>query len=140
MKLLCPGLSTVILCMVFGNLFAQQVVYTKQAGAFPLVTGGGPAAIYYDTADATVAGIAARLFSNDVYLVSGTTPVVDSSYRLKSYSVIVGTVGKSKLIDRLIKSGKLKVSGIVGKWESYVFAVIDNPVASCKQALVIAGS
>jgi hypothetical protein len=140
MKFFKRFLSTFFFCSFFYNLSAQNVVFTKQANAFPLVSGGSAATIYYDTADARVVSIAAQLFSNDVRLVSEVTPVVDSSFNLKAYSVIVGSIGKSNLVDRLVKSGKLKVNGIVGKWESYVFAVIDNPVAGCKQALVIAGS
>ena len=38
--------------------------------------------------------------------------------------VIVGTIGKSPLIDQLVKSGRLNTAGVAGKWESYVRQVV----------------
>ncbi len=54
--------------------------------------------------------------------------------------MIAGTVGKSGLIDGLVKSGKIKVSGIAGKWESFIIAVVNRPLPGVGRALVIAGS
>ena len=47
--------------------------------------------------------------------------------------IIVGTIGKSKLIDKLIKQKKLDVRKVKGQWESYLIDVVDGN-------LVIAGS
>ena len=54
--------------------------------------------------------------------------------------IIVGTIGRSDIIDRLIDDGKLDVSDIEGKWESFVTKVVENPIEGCDEALVIAGS
>ena len=48
-------------------------------------------------------------------------------------SIVVGTIGKSRIIDRLIKQKKLDIKPIKGKWEAYVIDVIDG-------SLVIAGN
>lgn len=48
-------------------------------------------------------------------------------------SVLVGTLGKSPLIDRLVEAGKLDASSVSGQWESYLIATVDG-------CLVIAGS
>lgn len=48
-------------------------------------------------------------------------------------SVLVGTLGKSPLIDRLVEAGKLDASSVSGQWESYLIATVDD-------CLVIAGS
>jgi len=56
-----------------------------------------------------------------------------------SGTIIAGTIGNSSLIDGLIKSGKLDVSTIEGKWEAYVSTVIKNPGNGTDEALVIAG-
>ncbi|KAL2803354.1 hypothetical protein BJX63DRAFT_440187 [Aspergillus granulosus] len=53
--------------------------------------------------------------------------------------VIVGTVGTS-LINELVESRRLDISDIKGQWESYVQAVVRNPVEGIPWALVIAGS
>ena len=54
--------------------------------------------------------------------------------------IIAGTIGHSKLIDELIDAGKLDVSAIDGKWESFTTQLIDEPVPGCPKAVVIAGS
>lgn len=54
--------------------------------------------------------------------------------------VIIGTVGRSALVDHLVRTGKLKVDEIRGQWESWVREVVDQPFPGVKRALVIAGS
>jgi hypothetical protein len=54
--------------------------------------------------------------------------------------VIVGTIGKSALIDQLIKSKKINVDDIKGKWETSLTQVVKNPFPTVKKAMVIAGS
>ena len=54
--------------------------------------------------------------------------------------IIAGTISKSSLIDSLISSGKLDVSPIAGKWESFISQVIVSPIPGVDKALVIAGS
>ena len=54
--------------------------------------------------------------------------------------VIAGTIGHSKVIDDLVSAGKIDVSAIKGKWESFVTAVVNDPISGSAQALVIAGS
>jgi hypothetical protein len=54
--------------------------------------------------------------------------------------VIVGTLGKSAIIDQMIKSGKLDVKGISGKWENFLIQVVNKPLPGIDNALVIVGS
>ncbi|MEV4347403.1 glycosyl hydrolase 115 family protein [Actinoplanes sp. NPDC049596] len=54
--------------------------------------------------------------------------------------VIVGTIGKSPLIDQIIARGKLDVRAIAGKWETTVEQVVTDPLPGVKRAFVIAGS
>ena len=49
-------------------------------------------------------------------------------------------MGKSPLIDGLVKSGKLNADAISGKWESFIITTVTNPLPGVDQALVIAGS
>jgi hypothetical protein len=117
-----------------------SVLNTKQSGSFPFVTGGHASTIYFDAKDERVVRIAAQALKNDIRLVTGSTPALDSSNGLQSYSVIIGTIGKSKLIDQLISGKKLNISHIKGEWERFAISVIDQPFGKVKQALVIAGS
>ncbi|KAL4909800.1 hypothetical protein BDW74DRAFT_165177 [Aspergillus multicolor] len=59
-----------------------------------------------------------------------------SNIQRSGVPVIVGTVGTT-LIDRLVGAGKLDVSEIKGQWESYVQAVVNDPINGTSQALDI---
>ena len=54
---------------------------------------------------------------------------------------MIGTLGHSALIDRLVKEGKIDASAIQGKWESFIIEVVLHPAAGdAESALVIVGS
>lgn len=69
----------------------------------------------------------------DVGRVSGTESSLFPTPLSGHGEIIVGTIGKSPIIDRLISEGKIDVSTIKGEWESYLIDVVDGN-------LVIAGS
>ncbi|RPI04116.1 MAG: glycosyl hydrolase [Ignavibacteriae bacterium] len=54
--------------------------------------------------------------------------------------VLVGTLGRSPLIDKLVRAKKLNVKQIAGKWEAYLIQVIEKPFPHIDRALIIAGS
>lgn len=79
---------------------------------------------------------AAQDLSDDIRKVSGTPATLLNDKRKMMNdkpSIIVGTIGKSTIIDKLIKQRKLDVSGIREKWESFVIDVVEGN-------LVVAGS
>ena len=76
---------------------------------------------------------AAKDLGEDVKRVTGTASPVEMDGKTRSGAILIGTVGKSPLIDSLIKDNKLNVDAIKGKWESYLIQVNND-------ALVIAGS
>ncbi|KAL1900283.1 hypothetical protein Sste5346_002594 [Sporothrix stenoceras] len=57
-------------------------------------------------------------------------------------AIVLGSIGASKLLDGLAESGPLtgSLSSIRGKWETYVYQVVDNPWPGQDKALIIAGS
>jgi hypothetical protein len=55
-------------------------------------------------------------------------------------TIIAGTIGKNAIVDRLILERRIDVSGIVGKWESFLIQVVPHPQPGVDSALVIAGS
>ena len=94
-----------------------------------------------DGGDFKVVQIAADCLSADVERVTGIKPSVKTNAQgLSENVVLIGTVGRSALIDRLIENGKLNVSGIAGKWETFVIATVADPMPGVRSALVIAGS
>jgi hypothetical protein len=54
--------------------------------------------------------------------------------------ILIGTLGQSDVVDQLVWSGKIDVSSIAGKWESYISTVIEENPYSRGPALVIIGS
>ena len=54
--------------------------------------------------------------------------------------MILGTLGRSPLVDELVAAGKLDVRGIAGKWETSLEQVVENPMPGVRRAFVIAGS
>ncbi|MBR6088241.1 MAG: glycosyl hydrolase 115 family protein [Prevotella sp.] len=107
-------------------------------GYFPL----SDADIYTDPRDYHVVGITANMFADDVERVTGKRPHVAVTASVKSIpkgvTVVVGTVGKSRLIDELVRQKAIDVSAIKGKWESHIITTINRPRIG--QLLVIAGS
>ncbi|KAF2840450.1 glycoside hydrolase family 115 protein [Patellaria atrata CBS 101060] len=85
---------------------------------------------------------AANDLTNDFGLVIGTKGkvVTGTSSIGAAPAIIVGTIGKSAIIDSLVSSGKIDVSAIKGKWESFTSQLVTDPVSGVASALVIAGS
>lgn len=115
------------------SLLPQYIQHDPASGAFKIASGGKTAPIYLDPDDWKGVIRAADDLGDDVRKVTGTASAVVTGTRPGQGAIIVGTIGKSKLIDGLVASNKLDVSTIKGKWESFVIQTIgDN--------LVIAGT
>ncbi len=130
------------------NLFVSVVsmlmllpfsVYAASEG-FIISSNGRSAPII--VADSDWRGVirAAGDLAGDIGKVTGTAAEVHAvssdrgfKARRKGGAIIAGTIGKSPIIDRLIKKGLLDVDSVRGQWESFV---IDN----VGDNLVIAGS
>jgi hypothetical protein len=124
-------------------VFSQEIsVKNKlQNGDFPLVDKNRTAQIYVADEDFKVVRIAAGDFASDVEKVSGRKPPIKSATEnLSKTIVIIGTLGKNPLIESLIKSGKLDVSKLENKRESFLFETVRKPFPNVENAFVIAGS
>ena len=122
------------------NICAQtKKVVTKQTERFCIAKDGKAATIVVDENDWKGVVRAANDLSDDIRKVtgvSGAVRLIDNgqwSMDNGQYPIIVGTIGKSKLIDKLIKQKKLNVKPIKGHWEGYCIDVVDGN-------LVIAGN
>ena len=54
--------------------------------------------------------------------------------------VLVGTLGRSPILDSLVREGRLDVSPIAGKWEASLLHVVERPRPGIERALIVAGS
>ncbi|MDQ1230564.1 hypothetical protein QE379_001990 [Sphingomonas sp. SORGH_AS 879] len=108
-------------------------------GSLALLAPGRTATIVVDAGDEPGVARAARDLVADLKAVGGGDVRLGNNAS-RGASVIAGTLGHSALIDGLVRSGKLDVSGLAGQWEGYVEQVVDNPLPGVARALVIAGA
>lgn len=122
---------------------ASPVITESQDGRgnFPLVTKDGDAAVLrYDTSDHKGVIRAVGDLQNDIERVTGVKPLLSDDVVPGAYEVVIGTIGKSRLLDKLVSSGKLDINEIKGKWECFLITTVQNPRPGVQQTLVIAGS
>ena len=79
-----------------------------RAGELALVSGNQTSDIYVGPEDFEVVKIAAGLLADDIERVTGKRPAIKSdAAQLGGNAVIVGTLGKSRLIDQIAAAGQL---------------------------------
>jgi hypothetical protein len=111
------------------------------AGDFPLAADGRAAAIVVDDKDWPGVARAAGDLRADIERVTGRRPAAGNVLNGQSGPVvIVGTAGKSAILEALEKAGKIDLQPLAGKWESFVIETVENPAPGIASALVIAGS
>jgi O-glycosyl hydrolase len=116
---------------------------TPPAEAFPLVAPGAPATLWINSTDFAGVQRAAADLQADIARVTALSPALSTAAIASPPSVrpvIIGTLGKSSVINALVASGKLNVSDLTGKWESFVITTVAQPLPGVDQALVIVGS
>ena len=122
-----------------------QTSYVETAtrpGSFPLVQPGLAAPLFIDPADWAGVLRAAKDLQADVSRVTSLTPALVTSWNGASGRdvVIIGTLGKSPLIDRLVSDKRIDVTSIAGKWESFFLQTVANPLPGISRAVVVVGS
>ena len=117
---------TFLLCMVATSVMAQN-------HRFCIAKDGKTSTIVVDENDWKGVIRAANDLSDDVKKVTDVALPIANNQQPTANCILVGTIGKSRLIDGLIKQKKLDVKKVKGQWESYVIDVVDGN-------LVVAGS
>lgn len=115
------------------SLLPDYIQHTAEKGTFQIAKKGSSAKIIVDPDDWKGVIRAANDLGNDIHKVTDIASPVITDTKLLSGAIIVGTVGKSKLIDQLVASGKLNVDALKNKWESFV-------IQTAGDNLIIAGS
>jgi len=120
----------------------SYVEFKSHPGDFSLVGSGSAAPIYVDPSEYPGVVRAAKDLKSDIEHVTEriTTVSQDEKTILAPNAIVVATVGKSRLLARLIEEHKVDVSSIAGKWESFLTQVVARPLPGVESALVIAGS
>lgn len=143
-RLFLPLAALLASCALAPAAFAvggpRYVEFSPGAGSFALVEGGQAANLGVDPADWPGVVRAVRDLQADVARVSGLTPAITNEASPGATAVIVGTLGRSGLIDRLAREGRIDGSRLAGKWETFLTQVVADPLPGVSRALVIAGS
>jgi GH35 family endo-1,4-beta-xylanase len=142
-------LSVAVACALVMGMVTSSVAqaqpsyisFTAEDGHFPLAMEGIPTPLYIHEDDHAGAIRAAHDLQADIERVTHSAPVLTVGRSVTStHAVIIGTYGKSPLIDQIIEAGHLDASELEGRRETYFVTPVDNPIPGVERALVIAGS
>ena len=131
--LLAGAMMTAGSALAAEDIFDTMISRTALEGGFPVFADGKAATIVLSGEEFPQVTRAAKDLGEDVKRVTGTASAVETDGKVRPGAILVGTVGKSPLIDALVKEGKLNVEAIEGKWESYLIQVRGD-------SMVVAGS
>ncbi len=137
--------NTLIVLLLLPQILFAQLQITNQLkksdDCFPITQLKSVATILYDSTDFEVVANASNLLASDIKSISGKQPIITTSgNQLNGNLIIVGTIGKNQLIEKLIAKRKINVESIKNHWERFLIQTLDNPFENVPKALVIAGS
>lgn len=125
----------------FGIGQMKFVSTNKTAAAFQMAAAGTVASVFVDSRDWPGVVRAAKDLCADIERVTGVKPAIyESDEPVGTNVIIIGTLGRSRLIEKLVKLKKIDTSPIAGKWEAGLIQTLKRPVNGVESALVIAGS
>ena len=145
MKLKKKVLPIILLLSFISNVFAinnlEYVSSNKNIGDFNLLENGNIANIVYSENEFPGVIRAIHDLQTDLESVSGIEPLLSTDVKPGTKSaIIIGTLGKSTLVDQIIAEKKIDISSLQDKWETFLILTIENPTPDIKQALLIIGS
>lgn len=120
----------------------ESYISTKKGkGNFTLSASGKSAPLYVSSKDYPGVIRVLKHLQIDISRVTNAQPdlSIDTIPGSKEI-VLVGTLGRSPLIDKLVQDRKLNVEGIAGKWETFLIQVVEKPLPDVARALIIVGS
>ena len=142
MKIYCR-LFFLIVAGLCWSARGTQLALTESPSAddFILASNGTVGEIFIEPDEDPAVRRAAGDLAEDFSRVTGTKSAVENNFpNTGKITILVGTIGKSEIIDRLAAEGKLATNGVSGAWESYVLQLVNNPAPGVARGLVIAGS
>lgn len=121
--------------------FGTEPFISVKNGIFTISASGESAPLLISSNDWPGVLRAFKDLRTDIGKVTTALPDIYTDKISKTSQVIIaGTIGKSELIDDLIKKKKIDAKDVAGKWETFLIQVIDKPFRGVNKALIIAGS
>ncbi len=122
-----------IICFISFYIISLSYAAAGVREKFCIAADGHSAPIVVDNNDWKGVIRAAHDLGDDVRKVTGTPSEIITGETTVKGAILAGTIGKSRLINRIIQKHKIDVSEVKGQWESYLIDVVDGN-------LIIAGS
>ncbi len=134
-----------IIFVLFPYLLFSQIFLVERVSNlgkyFPIVHKNEVAAIYYDTSENVLIKRSAAFLADDIERVTGKKPIVTTTENFQTkYIIIIATIGKNPIIEKLIATKKVNVDPIKGQWEHFLIQTIDKPFPGVEKVLLILGS
>ncbi|WP_206081920.1 glycosyl hydrolase 115 family protein [Maribellus sediminis] len=133
---------TALLPLAAEAQFADNCISdVKEENSFTLFESEKITPIVIDQEDFSGVAMVADWFINDLKLVSGKSGAIYRNALPETNEIVlVGTLGKNRWIDQLVKAGKIDISEFEGEWERSLTQVVENPFPGIDKALVLTGS
>ncbi|MEZ0470759.1 glycosyl hydrolase 115 family protein [Luteimonas salinilitoris] len=137
------------LVLVAGASRAQATDCTRPAavceravdGALPLIADGVPATVLAGADDFPGVLRAARDLRADLSAVAGAEADFSTGAGAAGRTaIIVGTLGHSARVDRIVRERGIDTHHVAGRWEAHLIEVVDAPEPGIDRALLIAGA
>ncbi|KAL5526415.1 hypothetical protein ACEPAF_8138 [Sanghuangporus sanghuang] len=127
------------------NAIGQEtcVSFHDSPSSFSVVIGGSVSALFLSEDEWPGVQRAAADFASDIEKVTGRSPKVSNvttSVKTSVHPVIIGTLGKSSLVDAVVNHTRMDVSSVSGKWESFMTRMVNNPLPGISKAYLIIGA
>lgn len=133
-------------CSVHAIGQATCVEFKSSGSTFPIVSNKRATSILVSPDEWPGVQRAATDFAADIQRVTGAQPSLTNvttslvADLKESSAIIIGTLGKSALINEVVNRTKLDVSSVNGKWESFIARQVSNPLPGVESAYVIIGA
>jgi hypothetical protein len=119
----------------------EHISGEKTPDCFPLSASGRSAPLCVCAADFRGVHRVAQLLQGDIGRVTGAKPeLLTDELPSERKIVLIGTLGRNPLIDRMVEAGTFDAADLEGKREMFVQQEIRRPAPNVDSALVIAGS
>jgi hypothetical protein len=104
---------------------------------FPIITATSQSILCVDKAEEPLVYKALKMFRTDVTDITGQTLTIKDILPKNGNTIVAGTLGKSMVIDQIIRKYKLKTDSIQGRWEAFSIQLISTQTGTI---LLVMGS
>lgn len=110
------------------------------SGALALIDNGTPLGVLADEHDFPGAIRAARDLQGDLAALAGRNADFSTGKSGGRTAIIVGTLGRSPRVDRIVREKRIDTRNVAGRWEAHLIQVVERPEPGIDRALLIAGA